>query len=59
MKIIDVVKTGNDVHSKILAIYAPMINTAPYVMCLMREDPLYEGKREGVGPWKSRLFWAQ
>jgi hypothetical protein len=33
-----------------------MIYTAPYVMFLMRAD--YEGKWEGVGPWKSRLFWA-
>jgi hypothetical protein len=32
-----------------IAIYAPMIYTAPYVMCSMRADPLYEGKWEGVG----------
>jgi hypothetical protein len=33
-----------------------MIYTAPYVMCLIRADPLYEGKWEGIEPWKSRLF---
>ncbi len=38
-------------YGSVLAIYAPMIFTAPYVMCLMSADPLYEGK--------SRLFWAQ
>jgi hypothetical protein len=26
-------------------------------MLLMRVNP-YEGKWEGVGPWKSRHFWA-
>ncbi len=41
----------------IVAIYEPKIYTAPYVMPLMRANP-YEGKREVVGPWKSRLFWA-
>ncbi len=32
--------------------YAPMIYTAPCIMIWMRE---YEGKWEGVGPWKSRF----
>ncbi len=41
----------------VIAIYAPMIYMAPYVMFLMRADPL-RGKVERVGPWKSRPFWA-
>jgi hypothetical protein len=43
----------------ILATYAPMIYTAPYVMFLMRADPLRgHWGGGGGGPWKSRLFWA-
>jgi hypothetical protein len=41
----------------VIAIYAPMIYMAPYVMFLMRADPL-RGQVERVGPWKSRPFWA-
>ncbi len=40
----------------ILAIYGPLTDTAPYVM-LMLENPL-RGQVGGVGPWKSKLFWA-
>jgi hypothetical protein len=42
----------------ILAIYGPMIYIAPYVILLMRPKIYYEGKWEGVGPWKSRLLWV-
>ncbi len=42
----------------ILTIYAPMIYRAPWVMLLMLAATFYEGKCEGVGPWKSRVFWA-
>jgi hypothetical protein len=42
-----------------IAIYAPTIYTAPCVLLLMRAAAItYEGKWEGVGPWKSRLFGA-
>jgi hypothetical protein len=48
-----------------LANYGPMIYTAPYVMLLIRADPLREQVGGGwaleielFGPWKSRLFWA-
>jgi hypothetical protein len=45
--------------SSIIAIYAPMIYTAPDVMQNFDAGSIhYEGKWEGVGPWKSRLFWA-
>jgi hypothetical protein len=42
--------------SGFLAIYGPTIYTAPYVpvMLFMRAN---EGKWEGAGSWKSRLFW--
>ncbi len=35
---------------KRITIYALVIYTVTYVMCLMRADQLYEGKWEGVGP---------
>jgi hypothetical protein len=41
----------------VIAIYEPMIYTAPYVMLSMRANPL-RGQVGGVGPWKSRLFSA-
>jgi hypothetical protein len=37
--------------------YGPLIDTALFVVLLMRANP-YLGKWEGVGPWKSQLFWA-
>ncbi len=45
----------------IIAIYAPTIYTAPYSPVHNAFDAgsiHYEGKLEGVVPWKSRLFWA-
>ncbi len=45
-------------YSQILAIYEPMIYTAPCVMLLMRAASITMGKWERFGPWKSRLFWA-
>ncbi len=41
----------------VISIYAPMIYTAPCIMfgCVYIH---YEGKWEGVRPWKSRVFWA-
>ncbi len=41
-------------YEYVLTIYAPMIYTAPFVIFLIH----YEGKCKGVGPWKSRFFWA-
>jgi hypothetical protein len=44
---------------EIIAIYAPMIYMALCIRFLMRAEQIhYEGKWEGVGPWKSRLFWS-
>jgi hypothetical protein len=47
---------------RILTIYAPMIYTAPCIMFLMFNVVCgqihYEGKWEGVGPWKWRVFWV-
>ncbi len=37
--------------------YAPMIYTVLCIMFWMRAYP-FLGKWEGVGPWKSRVFWA-
>jgi hypothetical protein len=38
--------------AQLIAIYAPKIYAAPRIMFWMRA---YEGKWEGVGPWKSRF----
>jgi hypothetical protein len=39
-----------------IAIYGPMIYTAPYVMLLMQENPLQGQLGLGLGP--ARFFWA-
>jgi hypothetical protein len=40
-----------------IAIYAPMIYTAPYVMCLMCADPL-RGQVGGGWALEIETFWA-
>jgi hypothetical protein len=45
------------VFRDIIAIYAPMIYTAPCIMFWIRAYPL-RGQVEGGGPWISRVFWA-
>jgi hypothetical protein len=43
----------------VLTIYAPMIYTALCVMLGFDAGSThYLGKWKGVGPWKSRFFWA-
>jgi hypothetical protein len=39
-----------------LAIYGPLIYTAPYVMLLMRAASITRSSGRGVGPWKLRHF---
>ncbi len=41
-----------------IVFFGPMIYTAPYVRPLIRSTPLRGQVGRGVGPWKSRLFWA-
>ncbi len=41
----------------IFAIYGPLIDSAPYVMFLMLENPL-RGQVGGGWALESRLFWA-
>ena len=43
-------------HSLIIAIYGPMIYMAPYVMFLMRANPL-QGPLEGLGH-ESQVFFG-
>ena len=43
---------------QVLTIYGPMIYTAPYVMCLMGENP-FQGPLEGLGHESQDFFWAQ
>jgi hypothetical protein len=40
----------------VIAIYAPRMYSTPRV--IDAGSNYYEGKWEGVGPWKSRFFWA-
>ncbi len=54
---------GNSLNSWLwthwrLAIYAPMLYTALYTQFLWCVQIHYEGKWEGVWPWKSKHFWA-
>jgi hypothetical protein len=49
----------NLVHNSYCS-YAPMLYTAPRPVCIVLDacGSINEGKWEGVGPWKPRLFWA-
>ncbi len=50
-----------DFLRQFLVIYVPMISMASCVMLLVRAASITRanGGGGGVGPWKSRLFWAQ
>ncbi len=49
-------RTMNFNQKYILAIYRPMIYTAPYVMLLMRANPLLRGQVGGDGPVEIEIF---
>ena len=42
--------------SSLLAIYGPMIYTGPYLMLLMRANPLRGQVERGLGPGNQDLF---
>jgi hypothetical protein len=42
----------------IIALYTPRFYSTPCVFDVGLGSINYSGKWEGVGPWKSRLFWA-
>ncbi len=44
------------IWSALIAIYAPLIYTAPYATCQMRADPLYEGKGRGLGQLSKQKY---
>jgi hypothetical protein len=48
---------SKEVHRYIIAIYGPMIYMAPYVMVLMRADPL-RGQVGGGWALEIETFWA-
>jgi len=54
---VDNLRNTNVTHNSYWCTYV-LYGPAPYVMFWMCADPLRGQVREGVGRWKSRLFWA-